>query len=323
MNSLFARFRRSTLSIPLVETTFARRGFHDGETQTREHLERIGSTVVYGYHAALDSSDAEFLVPQLNRIEPEFRGFAFEGASMGLTLLDHLTFRKSRRLRIFMDGAASAHPYMMHVGIGWAMARLPWLRRRLEPELSHLDSLLRWLVIDGFGFHEGYFQWRRYVAAREIPQNLSPYAQRVFDQGLGRSIWFVDGADVVRISTTIARFAEKRQPDLWSGIGLACAYAGRVDNHPLEVLRNLSGQYLPQLAQGAAFAAKARQRAGNQTDYTNLACQIFCGCSADSAAAVTDQALLHLTGDRVQPGYETWRLRIQQVFAEANGHEEL
>lgn len=323
MNSLFKRFRRGTLGIPLVETTFARRGFHDGKAQAREHLEGIGSTFVYGYHAALDSGDAEFLVQQLNRIEPELRGFGFEGASMGLTLLDHLTFRKGRRLRIFMDGAASAHPYMVHIGIGWAMARLPWVRRRLEPELSHLDSLFRWLVIDGFGFHEGYFQWPRYVAAREVPQNLSPYAQRVFDQGLGRSIWFVDGAEVARIPNTIAKFSENRRADLWSGIGLACAYAGRVDNQALEILRNLSGRYLPHLAQGAAFAAKARQRAGIQADHTNFACQIFCGCSADSAAAVTDEALAHLPDDGAQPSYEIWRLRIQSVFAGANRHDEL
>jgi hypothetical protein len=52
---------------------------------------------------------------------------------------------------------------MAHVGIGWAIARLPWLRRRIEQPLNRLDSLLRWLAVDGYGFHEGYFYWPDYV----------------------------------------------------------------------------------------------------------------------------------------------------------------
>jgi len=174
------------------------------------------------------------------------------------------------------------------------------------------------LVVDGFGFHEAYFNSRRYVADREIPQRFSSYALRVFDQGLGRGLWFVAGADVERILTTIEKFAELRRSDLWSGVGLACAYAGRADNVAIEVLRREAGRYQPQLAQGAAFAAKARQRAGNQAEHTDLACRIFCDRSADSAAAVTDEALQDLPIDGESPAYEIWRMRIQSVFAGAN-----
>jgi enediyne biosynthesis protein E3 len=311
---LLSRFRRSILGIPLSEITFARRGFHNGDRRARKHLERVGSTFVYGYHAALDSDDAESLAQHINRIDSGLRGFAFEGASMGLTLLDRLTFLKRDRLRNFLNGPASAHPYMVHVGVGWALARVPWLRRRLQIELSHLDPLLRWLVVDGFGFHEGYFQWRRYVADRAVPRNPTDYALRVFDQGLGRSIWFVDGADVRRISSTIAAFPRVRQADLWSGIGLACTYAGGVDRNAIEILHNLAGQNQSQLAQGAAFAAKARQLAGNQAEHTELACRVFCGISADSAAAVTDEALLNLPSEGTEPAYEIWRTRIRKSF---------
>ena len=128
MPSLLSRLSRSTLGIPLVETTFARRGFHEGDSLARKHLERIGGTFVHGYHLALDSVDAESLTLQLNRIEPELRGFAFEGASMGLTLLDQLVPGKRNRLRLLMEGPGSRHSYMVHIGVGWAMARVPWLR---------------------------------------------------------------------------------------------------------------------------------------------------------------------------------------------------
>src|SRR3712207_8380154 len=46
------------------------------------------------------------------------------------------------------------------------------------------------------------------------------------DQGLGRSLWFVQGADVRRIPATVNAFPAERRPDLWSGLGLACGYAG-------------------------------------------------------------------------------------------------
>ena len=318
MGALFARLRRSTLGIPLSEITFATRGFHNGEALAREHLERVGRTFVYGYHAALDADNVESLAQKLNRIEPVVRGFAFEGASMGSTLLDHLTLTKGNRLLKFLEGPASSHTYMVHVGVGWAFARLRWLRGRLQNELSNFDPLLRWLVVDGFGFHEGYFQWRRYVAERTVPQNLSNYALRVFDQGLGRSIWFVDGADVRRISTTIAKFPKSRQADLWSGIGLASTYAGRVNNEALRTLHDLAGIYQPHLAQGAAFAAKARKRAGNEAKHTDLACRVFCGVSAEAAGAVTDEALRYLPGDGAEPAYETWRSRIRSVFSAVN-----
>jgi hypothetical protein len=43
---------------------------------------------------------------------------------------------------------------MVHIGAGWTLARL---FGRAEHYLATKDSLLRWLVVDGYGFHEGYF----------------------------------------------------------------------------------------------------------------------------------------------------------------------
>ncbi|HAX77580.1 MAG TPA: hypothetical protein DCY88_17520, partial [Cyanobacteria bacterium UBA11372] len=178
-----------------------------------------------------------------------------------------------------------------------------------------IERLLGWLAIDGYGFHQGYFHWLRYVEGQVMPSRLSDYAQRVFDQGLGRSLWFVDGADVARIQKTLRGFHPRRRADLWSGIGLACAYAGGVDRAAIEALRTGAGSYLPQLAQGAAFAAKARSRAGNPALHTEIACQVLCGMSALAAAEITDIALKDLPMDGALPAYEIWRQRIQNQFA--------
>jgi hypothetical protein len=303
------------LCISLEETTFARRGFNDSDAVVRERLECVGRAFLHGYHEALKDDDAQTLAERLNTWNGELRGFAFEGASMGLTLLDHLSPRRKNRFRIFLDGPATAHSYMVHVGVGWAIARLPWLRRKIDVVLAHFDPLLRWLTVDGYGFHEGYFHWPRSVEGQKSPTRLSAYALRVFDQGLGRSLWFVDGADAHRIPVTIGKFAPSRQADLWSGVGLACAYAGGVDRNDIEALQRGAGSYRPQLAQGAAFAAKARQRAGNPSEHTELACRTLCRLSADEAATITDAALEDLPADGREPAYEVWRKRIQATFA--------
>ena len=297
------------------EAPFAVRGFHVGDARARVRLEAVGGTCLHGYHAALEAGESELLGARLNEVDRELRGFAFEGAAMGLALLDHLTPWKRNRLHAFLGGVGEAHAYMVHVGVGWAIARLPWLRRNVQGPMAQLDPLLRWLVLDGFGFHEGYFHWPRTVKCQAVPAGLSGYALRAFDQGVGRSLWFVEGADVARIAESIAAFDPGRRADLWSGVGLACAYAGGTEPEAMEALVALAGRYRPQLAQGAAFAAQARRRAGNSTPHTELACEVLCGVSAHMAAQVTDDALEHLPPDGAEPAYEVWRRHIQVHFA--------
>jgi hypothetical protein len=303
--------RRRILGISPAETTLARRGFRVHDRIVGERLERIGETFLEGYHAALEEDRPEALGLRLAALESEFRGFAYEGAAMGLALVDQLTPWRRERLRPFLDGPGSYHIYMIHVGIGWVLGRL---RLRLGPFLARLDPLLRWLAVDGYGFHEGYFHAPRSIVGQTVPARLTGYARRAFDQGLGRSLWFVEGADVARIPATIAAFPAARQPDLWSGIGLASAYAGGVDVTSLVVLRGAAGRHRGQLAQGAVFAAKARQRAGNPAAHTADACRTFCALSADRAARLSDDALQDLPADGEVPAYEVWRTRIRDQF---------
>ena len=102
-------------------------------------------------------------------------------------------------------------------------------------------------------------------------------------------------------------------------MGLAATYAGGGDERTLAALRVSSGSHWPQLAQGTAFAAKARQRAGNSTEETNLATRMLCDLSAAAAARLTDAALENLPTDSA---YEVWRRRIQNHFAPARQLQE-
>ena len=82
---------------------------------------------------------------------------------------------------------------MVHVGVGWVWARVPFGFRRRQ---RRLDPLLGWLAFDGWGFHEGFFHWPKYIAGQPAPKKLKGYERRVFDQGLGRSFWFVNGGNI-------------------------------------------------------------------------------------------------------------------------------
>ena len=310
--STWGYLRKNLFNISLEETTFARRGFRECTPQIQQHLERVGATFLQGYHAAIEANRLDLLILKLNAIEAEWRGFAFEGAAMGLALLDNLTAWKRNRVEMFLEDGGKDHIYMVHVGVGWVAARM---KQPIEPTLAKLDPLLGWLAVDGYGFHEGYFNWQYYVNKLARPKHLSGYAARVFDQGLGRSLWFVDGADVTRIPHTIRAFPPIRRADLWSGIGLGCAYAGGVNQDEIASLKTAAESYFPQLAQGAAFAAKARQRAGNPTSHTEMACQVLCGMNAEAMAEITDITLKDLPYDQKEPAYEIWRQRIQSHFA--------
>ncbi|HEV7784465.1 MAG TPA: DUF1702 family protein [Thermoanaerobaculia bacterium] len=314
-----AAVRRALFGIDPADTTFARRRFRGEAGAVRDRLERVGQTFVQGYHAALAEERPAPLAERIDaEVERDFRGFAYEGAGMGLALLDTLIpgRRAARnRLALFLAGPAAAHTYIVHVGAGWVMARLPVSPERYLARLA--DPLLRWLALDGYGFHEGFFRWPKSVTRQQVPRRLHGYARRGFDQGLGRSLWFIDGADVERLPGTIGAFPASRQPDLWGGLGLACGYAGGRTLAEIEALLAASGPYAPMLAQGVVFAAKARQRAGNPTPQTELACQAVWGVPAGIAATVSDEALRDLPSDRPgEPAFEVWRRRIQDDFSQ-------
>jgi hypothetical protein len=309
----FGGIRRRLLGISDAEASFARRGFREGDATTREHLEEIGRVFLRGYHAALEDARPDRLARRLDACEPILRGFAYEGAGMGLSLLDRLTPWHRGRLRAFLAGAGASHAYMVHVGAGWAIAQLGG---GVERAMADLHPLLGWLAVDGYGFHHGYFGWERAVEQHRLPDRLSGYARRVFDQGLGRSLWFIEGADVSRIAATIDGFPPARRADLWSGAGLACAYAVGVPGGAIEELSRLAGTDRPHLAQGAAFAAQARRRAGNPSAHTERACRVLCGMSADEAANLTGRALVNLADRDGLPAYEVWRARIRANWIE-------
>jgi hypothetical protein len=310
MSLSLSRLRRAVMGVSDKEAT----SFSRGDTPTWRHLETVVRAAVGGYHAVLDGSRFEDLIPRLDQTPLEFRGYAYEGAAMGLTGLDCFLPGKSR-LQAYMDGPGSRHIYMVHIGAGEALARL---RRKPERFMARLsDPALRWLVMDGYGFHEGFFKPQRFVEAQQVPGHVSAFARRIFDQGVGRSIWFTRGAQVDQISRTIAAFPAHRHPDLWVGVGVACGYVGGFDRSTVEALRAAAGRHATRMAVGTAFVAKGRLRAGNPIPETNLACEVLCGTSDQDAARLVDQAFEDLPDTPSVPAYDTLQQRLEASLATA------
>lgn len=295
--------RRHMFGLNLIEATFAKRGFVSNSKSSQEQLERVGRTFVEGYNTAVEASYPSDLPQRLEHVPLAYRGFAYEGAAMGLAMLDEIFRWRTDRAKQFLEGPGSAHAYMVQVGMG-----LAWAQLKIKPRnrLPRWDSTLGWLAVDGYGFHAGFFNWQKTISAQEKPKHLGPEESHVFDQGLGRSMWFVKGGNVEEIANTIKNFAADRQSDLWAGIGLASCYAGGVPKESLEFLKRASGEHFPSLCQGAVFAAAARQRAKNPTEHNELACQTYFQMSCKQA--------FDLFETQKREGYEQWRKSIQDCF---------
>src|SRR5205814_8859545 len=99
------------------ETDFDVRGFAACADSVRAELELHGRSFVAGFNAATATAGALRLVDRLEELEPARRGFAYEGAAMGLALLDLvLPGRRAKRSRDFLRLHAERHVYMAHVG---------------------------------------------------------------------------------------------------------------------------------------------------------------------------------------------------------------
>lgn len=325
------RVLHKLLAPSVHEVTFSRRGFHVGQPEARDYLEQVGCWFLKGLQYGMTIAGEQEIATQLETVPWEYRGFAYEGASMALAILDGMLPGQAGRLDKFIAGPAAHQTYTAHVGAGWAMARLP---RPLRSRIRLRDPLLRWLALDGYGFHEAYFHTSRVVGEHRpprlvwIPAGSAQDAVHVVDQGIGRALWFVCGADVEYLFGTIAGFTPDRRADLWAGVGLAAAYAGapslavseghqelaaaQATERSIRELAARAGGYLPDVAQGAAFAAKARYRPGLVTSQTAIAVRVLCGMDVADAARCTDEA--RPSDPAIAGAYQAWRNRIRRHF---------
>ena len=317
MASVAGALRRRILTPGVSATRLDVRGFPVKDAASKDLLETVGRTFLHGYALAAEASDPLDAEAGLEQVPTRFRGFAYEGAGMGFAVRDGLPGGRRDHTPRFLRGRADAHVYMVYVGIGWAMARLPKFR---WPDSRALDPLMVPLALDGYGFHQAYFKTGKYVRQQyretTFPWPTGPdavYSPRAIDQGIGRALWFVSGTDAARCADTIDGFAPERRADLYSGAGLAATYAGGVTAEELRLFWDRAGEHRARVAQASVFAAEARVRAGLLVPHTGLATEVFCGTTPDEAARMSLAARPDgPEGDL--PAYEVWRQRVAAEF---------
>lgn len=323
MGNGWRALRRRILTPNKSATLLDKRGFHKKSAEAQELLETVGSNFLDGYAHAVEARTVADAEERLEQIPTRFRGFAYEGAGMGFAVLDALPFGHSHHVEDFLAGPyGGKHVYIIYVGVGWAMARVP---RFTWPRPDSMDPLLRWLVLDGYGFHQAYFKTRRYVHEHYQDPSFSwparvPYANRAIDQGIGRALWFVGCTDPDVVADLIEKFPESRHSDLWGGAGLAATYAGGGDRAELERFRERAGKHQAILAQGSVFAAECRVSEGLLVPHNEIATQVFCGITPEQAAAVSLAARpSDVRDDGEVPAFETWRQAIASEFVSLGG----
>ena len=280
--SVLSRLKSRLLELSPKEASFSRRSFPGRSSGSRGHLEKIIGTFIEGYNVAVASSDPVQLTQRLDAsFSPAFVGFAYEGAGLCFGLTDLLIPRSESRLAAFTRSAGARHDFITMVGAGFAIARTPFGLRRLESYQRSLDPMNSWCIADGYGFHQGFFHWKRFIEARQpAPEILSAQNRRLFDAGVGRSMWWVFGAEPRSIAAAISRFDSDRRPEMWTGIGTALAYAGGGPRGAASLLFDLAGPFRSYLLGGIPLAAHMRYKGQNPAEWTDEVCLTLLNLSA-------------------------------------------
>jgi hypothetical protein len=227
-------------------------------------------------------------------VPPERLGFAHEGIGMGLTLLDEI--RDRQRVPRLFARCIGTYDFFVPLGVGFALARMPWVGGAVERRATRLPTPYEGLVLNGFGFHQALFRSGGVLARTPRPRGVSPDGLICFDHGVGRAIWFMCGGAPQRIRESIAEFPADRHEALWAGLGTACAFAGSA--YPdgaayAAVLSTLDGYLGPHrgvFQVGVVVAAELARRTRQPSGWVARAAETFLGLTEAEAGAVADRA---------------------------------
>ncbi len=279
--------------------------------QNTEKIQRVflDAQLFYATH---DNMPA--LIEYMEKTEPEFRSIAYESASMDIALKSFETDKFPQEWLSFADGPATAHKAQVYVGLGWAIAKLnlPFLET-----VKNLHTNLYFRIADGCGYYDGSFRRRPTVLSQQLPAYLPIAAMPIYDQGVGRSIWYTAKTDINKIHSVIETFAANRQADLWRGIGIAVAYVGGCSNEDLKTLLQYAAKNGSQLACGAALAARSRMQANTMTADTDRCSRLWFMLTKGELNEFSTVWVDGATGMDKESGYINWIKQIEEGLAKS------
>lgn len=276
------------------------------------HFKPPSHAIMDNFWATLDHPSLADVIPMVEANPAKVRGVAYEGAAMGLMLLDFmLPYRK--RVKGLL-AACGVYKPMVYVGAGMILPYLPIDPLRV---IERFEDPERWLMLDGYGFFRGFFAARDSLDRQARPDGLTGESARNFDSGLGRSLYFLSAANPDRMASVLQRFPESRRRDLWGGVGLACGYTGgALDRAGFRRLVHTSGPYAAEVAVGLAVAAGFREQTNHPADHTDGACDVFWGVGAGEVARLVAAECPGAHPDPSGSRYDEWRQRVKSVWTE-------
>ena len=246
-------------------------------------MENIKAIFQDGKNFASQSDSINTLTQCLEKINPEFRSVAYEGASMALALKDLTNNNALKRWKELL-GVSQNHAGQIHIGLGWAIGEA-------RPQdfffMNSIDPKIEFRVWDGCGYYDGIFRQRQTIKNKTRQENISEKNYKAYDEGVGRSVWYNCKGDPIKVSAMIQTFPSSRQADLWRGVGIACTYVGGSDESVLKELFTLAEKHSVQLSIGAAMVAKSRTLANSITKDVELSCNTWCNLSTQEAMQLT------------------------------------
>ena len=248
-------------------------------TLIKDKMELIQATFQEAKEKATLTNNLEELNKSLLNFPNEFISVAYEGASMALAIKSIQETDSLTKWNDFYQRFGIKHSSQIHVGLGWAFSELNLDLSLFDSEIS---PLLKYRVLDGYGYYEGIFKRRQSVRTQQTPQHFDPLSLRAYDQGLGRSLWYISQGEVEKLARSSNLFSENRCHDLWRGIGIAVAYVGGTEISVLQQLVNESGQYLPSFKCGVSLLIQSRDKADTISNDTNTIADFLFGLSCDS-----------------------------------------
>jgi len=269
-------------------------------------MELIQSTFRSMQTLAAEAERWQDIVEELDATDIEFRSIAYEAAAMEIALKDLSIGNELSQWQQFVNGTGKPHATQIHVGLGWALAQL-----QLNPlaYLEVLNPMLRYRMLDGYGYYEGLFRRRKTIINRQLPDLDDVVALSAYYQGLGRSIWYSTIGDIDKAKELIDTFDNVHKPNLWRGLGIACTYVGGCTETQLNEILSKSAPYSKQIKAGAVMLAVSRQTAGFTSADTELTCQVWLGNTAVDVVATN--SMEGFKGVDMPDAYALWVSQIE------------
>jgi len=240
----------------------------------------------------------------LNSFDKEFRSIAYEAAAMNLALID---LKRDGKLTLWfhlLNEIGAKHAIQTHVGLGWAFAQ-----EQLNPVtyLNELEEMLRYRVLDGYGYYEGIFRRRKSIVNQQAIETEDTNVSAAYNQGLGRSIWYISKGDIDVAKSMLDKFPANRLNDLWRGLGIAITYVGGCSQDYLQVIFEKGSTFQIDLATGAAMTLISREEANSITTDAILTCKVLCNKNADQILTI---AIDSNVGDK----FSQWIKNLEVAF---------